>query len=120
MSVGERKLGALEVNVAPGTAVLGVLGALRRAVLVGDASVAGFGSLVREARLVGEAGPDFVGEAGLTGGAAGSFLPANDGGHGTVWVQRRVLSWRFSLSRAVFWQNRPTNNQLDIYTPLKF
>lgn len=69
--------------------------------------MAGFGSLVRETRLVGEAGPDFVCEAGLTGRA--------DGGHGTVWGpgQRRVVSWRVSLSRAVFWENRQKNHQLD-------
>ena len=85
------------MGVAPGTAVLSVLGAL-----VGDAGVAGFGSL---ACLVGEAGPDFVGEAGLTGGADGTLLPADGGGHGTVWGPelRPVVSWRVSLSRAVFW-----------------
>lgn len=84
---------------------------------------AGFGSLARDACLVGEAGPDFVGEAGLTGRADGTFLPADDGGHGTVWGpgrRRRVVSWMFSLSRAVFWQNRQTDRQLDSYIPLKF
>lgn len=93
------------MDVAPGTTVL--------VVLVGDACVAGFGSLVRDGRLVGE---DFVGEAGLTGGAEGTFLPADDGGHGTVWGpgQRWMGSWRVSLSRAVFWQNKETNHQLDI------
>ncbi len=69
--------------------------------------MAGFGSLACEDGLVGEAGPDFVGEAGLTGGA--------DGGHGTVWCpgQRRVVSWRVSLSRAVFWRNRQADHQLN-------
>lgn len=63
------------MGVASGTADTAVLGALRRADLVG------LGSFAWDACLVGEAGPDFVGEAGL----AGTFLPADDGGHGTVW-----------------------------------
>lgn len=91
------------MDVASGTTVAAVLVALRRAVLVGDASVVDFGSLVRDACLVGEAGPDFVGEAGLTGRADGTFLPVDDGGHGTVWGRGRrwVVSWRVFLSRAV-------------------
>lgn len=64
----------------------GVLGAL-----LGDTRAAGFGSLVRGGRLLGE---DL---AGLTGGA---LLPAEDCGDGAG--QRRLLSWRLSLSRAVF------------------
>lgn len=74
------------MNVASETGVPAVLGALSRAVLVGDASVVGFGSLELDACLVGEAGPDFVGEAGLTGRADGTFLPADDG---TVWGRGR-------------------------------
>ena len=100
-----------------GLAVLAVLGASRRAVLVGDARVADFGSLERDARLVGEAGPDLVGC--LAGD--GAFLPADDGGHGAVWGpgQRRIL--RVSLSRAVFWaKNRQTDGHLHIWAPLKF
>ena len=93
------------MDVASGTAVPVILGALRRADLMGDLGVEGFGSLARDACLVGEAGPDFVGEAGLTGGADGTLLPADGGGHGTVWGPelRPVVSWRVSLSRAVFW-----------------
>lgn len=72
------------MDVTPGTAVLMVLGASRGAVLVGEAGVKGFGFLLRDARLVGEAGPGFVGETGLTGGADGPFLSADEGGCGTV------------------------------------
>lgn len=95
------------MDVTPGTADL--------VVLLGDARVAGFGSLERDARLFGEAGPDFAGEAGLTGRANGAFLPSDGGGEETVWGpgRRRVVSWRVSLSRAVFWQNRRTERQLD-------
>lgn len=78
----------------------------------------GFGSLARDACLVGEAGPDFVGEAGLTGRAGGTFLPADGGGgHGTVWGRgrRRVVSWRVFLSRAVLWENRQIHRQLDMH-----
>lgn len=49
---------------------------------MGDARMAGFGSSACDARLVGEAGPDFVGEAGMTERA---LLPVDDGGRGTVW-----------------------------------
>lgn len=93
-SVGEGEQGVPEVDVAPCSAVLAVLGASRRAVLVGDARVADFGSLERDARLVGEAGPDLVGC--LAGD--GAFFR-----HGAVCGpgQRRIL--RVSLSRAVFW-----------------
>lgn len=100
-SVGVCEQGALEVGVASGTAGAAVLGALRRAVLVG------LGSLAWDACLVGEAGPDFVGETGL----AGTFLPADDGGHGTVWGcgRRWMVSWSVSLSRAVLCQNRQTD-----------
>lgn len=72
------------MGAAPGTAVLVVLGASGRAVLVGEAGVMGFGFLLRDARLVGEAGPGFVGETGLTGGADGPFLSADEGGCCTV------------------------------------
>lgn len=86
------------MGVAPGTAAL--------AASVGDASAAGFGSSLRDAGLVGE--------AGLPGGADGTFLAADDGGHGAVRGsgQRRAGSWRVSLSRAVFWQNRQTDRQI--------
>lgn len=68
---------------------------------VGDACVAGFGSLVCEPHLAGE---HSAGEAGLTGAADGTFWPAGDGGRGTVWDagRGRVASWMVSLSRAVF------------------
>lgn len=93
------------MDVAPGTTVL--------ADLVGVACVAGFGSLVCNGHLARE---HFVGEAGLTGEADGTFLPADDGGRGTVWDpgQRRTVSWMVPLSRAVFCQNKETNHQLDI------
>lgn len=76
---------------------------------MGDLGVAGFGSLARDACLVGEAGPDFVGEADLTGRADGAFLLDDDGGHGTVWGRgrRRVVSWRVFLSRAVILLSAP-------------
>lgn len=75
--------GALEVEAAPDATVLGAL--------LGDTRAAGFGSLVRGGHLLGE---DL---AGLTGGA---LLPAEDCGDAAG--QRRLVSWRLSLSRAVF------------------
>lgn len=54
----------------------------------------GFGTLVFDASLLGEAGPEFEGEAGLTGRTDGTFLLADDCGHGTVWDpgRRQVVS----------------------------
>lgn len=83
-SVDELEKGTLDIDVEPGTAIFEVFGASRRTVLVGEAGVKGFGFLLCDALLVGEAGPDFVGETGLTGGADGTFLSADDGGRGTV------------------------------------
>lgn len=103
------------MGAALSSAVPGLLDASRGAVLVGDASLAGFARLVGEATLFGDddlageaglgAGPGLTGEAALTVRAGGTFLPANSGGGGTAWgpLQRRLVSWRLSLSRAVFW-----------------
>lgn len=84
------------MDVASGTAI--------PIVLEGDASLAGFGTLVHGACLVGEAGPDFVGEAGLIGRSDGTFLQADKVEHGTVSGpgQRWMVSCKVSLSRAVF------------------
>lgn len=62
------------MNVASGTSVPVFVGVSRGTVLVG--------TLLHEACLVGEAGPDVVGE---TGGEDRSFLTADKCEHGTVW-----------------------------------
>lgn len=82
-------------------------------VFVGETRVGGFGSLVHDDLLDGE---DFVGEVALNAGADGSFCPVVSDGFGTVCSpgRRRVVSRRASLSRAVFWQNKEINNQLDV------
>lgn len=84
-------------------------------VFVGETRVGGFGSLVHDDLLDGE---DFVGEVALNAGADGSFWPVVSVGFGTVCGsgQRRGVSRRASLSRAVFWQNKEIN-QLNV---LKF
>lgn len=76
--------GAVEEDALLGVTVLVVSGASRSA---------GWGSLVGDA---------VVGVAGVTRGA--DAWRADGGGCGAVWGagQRRVASWRLSLSRAVF------------------
>lgn len=96
LSFEEWEQGGLEADAASGPAAAAVSGASREAVSVGEASLSDFGTLAHDACLVGE--------AGSSGRADGIFSSANDGEIGTVWGpgQQRAVSWRVSLSRAVF------------------